>query len=362
MKKYVVLLFALFLLSISCGGGRASVIEKKVAVNKEVKNISEKEDIRFNIKCNISYRQGDEIVIYCDIKETVDSINLFLGNKKVNSKFENGRWIVKTDDKTKVGATQIKVVVSKGGINFIRVANTTIYTGKEAKHYKARALKTYQRNRNIFTQGLEFYNGMLYESSGEYGKSYVHILDFPSMKVKAHTNLDAKYFAEGITILNDKMYLLTWLEKKCFVFDAKTLKQIAEFQYNTEGWGITNDGKYLYMTDGSQYIYVLDPETFKQVDRLEVMLGDKPLKELNELEWIEGEIWANIFTLDTIVRINPLTGAVVGIVDASDLLLRKDYNSNTDVLNGIAYDKVTKKIYLTGKNWPKLFEVVVRNE
>lgn len=349
------------LLIAACSGGRASVV---TASSEEVKEVAveRRDEMKIDIKSEKNFRQGDPVVISCVVDGGYDSVKLFINNIEVSAKLTNGNWTIPTDKNTKVGVTNYKVTAYKDNNLNSRVGNYLMLPNQKVVNYKARALKIYPHSKNVFTQGLEFYGGMLYESSGEYGKSYVRMLEFPSMKSKSTTNLNAKLFAEGLTFFGDKMYLLTWQENKCLVFDPKTLKQTAEFQYNTEGWGITHDEKYLYMSDGTQYIYILDPLTFKQVDRLEVMMGDRAVLELNELEWIEGEIWANIFTTDNIVRINPKTGVVTGVIDASGLLLQSDYDKNTNVLNGIAYDSVQKKIYLTGKNWPKLFEVVVRNE
>ncbi|MEG0565599.1 MAG: glutaminyl-peptide cyclotransferase [Hungatella sp.] len=365
MKRLLSLPIMFLLFIAACSGGRASVVatsssEASPEVNKEP--AEKREEIKIDLKSEKNFRQGDPVVINCTIDGASDSIKLFIHGEEVKAKLINGSWTIPTDKTTKVGTTNYKVTVYKENDIISRVGSYLMLPDQKVTQYKARTLKIYPHNKNSYTQGLEFHNGMLYESSGEYGKSYVHILEFPSMKSKTTMNLNAKLFAEGLTFFGDKMYLLTWQEHKCLVLDPKTLKQTGEFQYNTEGWGITHDEKYLYMSDGTQYIYILDPATFKQIDRLEVMLNDKPVMELNELEWIDGEIWANVFTTDTIVRINPQTGAVTGIVDASGLLLESDYDKNTNVLNGIAYDTAQKKIYLTGKNWPKLFEVVVRNE
>lgn len=354
------IVFIVFL--VACGGGRASDVPSAITPKINEINVEKRTDIKVDLKAKRSFRQGEDIVISYTVNNDYDSIALSIRNEVVEIKPNNSSWVIPTNKETKVGVTSYKVTVYKDGNMVSRVGNFTILPDQKVIQYKARALKTYPHSRGSYTQGLEFYNGMLYESSGEYGKSFVHILEFPSMKSKTSTNLPSKLFAEGLTFIGDKLYLLTWQENKCLVLDPKTLKQISEFQYNTEGWGITNDKQNLYMCDGTQYIYIIDPVTFKQIDRLEVMLGDKPVIELNELEWIEGEIWANVFTTDNIVRINPKTGVVTGIVDASGLLLQSDYDKNTNVLNGIAYDSKEKKIYLTGKNWPKLFEVVVRNE
>ena len=223
--------------------------------------------------------------------------------------------------------------------------------------YGVRIVKTYPHSTTAYTQGLEFHDGFLYESSGEYGKSYMHRMTFPAMKSEKRVSLEPQYFGEGLTVMNGKLYLLTWESQKGFVYDAATLKREKEFDYATEGWGITNDGKRLYMSDGSEYIYLLDPETLKTEGRIQVYSNEGPVRLLNELEWIDGEIWANVYGYDLIVRIDPKTGAVTGMIDASGLLEPSDISRETDVLNGIAYSD--GKIYLTGKNWNKLFEAEI---
>lgn len=365
MKKILILFFIASFFAVSCGGGRASVVENKTEITVSEKAsvlVSEGADVKISLEYNKTFRQGDDVVINYSVSESVDSVSLYIQNIKIDVASDGQRWIIPTNKDTRVGNTSFKLVVYQGSSTTMSVGNYQMLPLGEIIEYKARAINTLKHNRSAYCQGLEFYKGKLYESSGEYGKSYVQAIEFPSMKVRNHSNIDSKLFAEGITFLNDKLYLLTWQENRCLVMDPNTLKVTAEFQYNTEGWGITNDGKNLYMSDGTKYIYIIDPVTFNQIDRLEVMLGDRPLTEINEMEWVEGEIWANVFTTDNIVRINPRSGAVVGIIDASDLLLKSDYDKNTNVLNGIAYDRDNKKIYLTGKNWPKLFEVIVRNE
>lgn len=372
MKNFYILLFNIFtLLSISCGGGgRASIVstDTMIGFNEKSKGVSTNpqderaRNIKIEYTTQSSFKQGDSIQISYTVSQQVDSIKLFIRGQEIKEKDVNGKWSIPTDNNSRVGVSNFKITAYESGFSVSKTGSFIIYSTQEVKNYKARAFKIYPHDKNSYTQGLEFHDGMLYESSGEYGKSYVRALEFPSMKVKQHKNLDSKLFAEGLTFIADKMYLLTWQEYKCLILDPKTLKQTAELQYNTEGWGITTDKNLLYMTDGTQYIYIIDPTTFNQIDRLEIMLGDNAIKELNELEWIEGEIWANVFTTDQILRINPKSGAVVGVIDASGLLLKSDYNANTNVLNGIAYDNQSKKIYLTGKNWPKLFEVIVKEE
>lgn len=230
-------------------------------------------------------------------------------------------------------------------------------------------LNTFPHDTLAFTEGLQFVDGKLYESVGNYGASDVRITDVTTGKVEQKQPLEEKYFGEGMTVLNGKIYQLTYKEKTGFVYDAKTLKLEKTFSFTQgEGWGLTNDGKNLIMSTGSSTLYFLDPNTLRETNRLDVTNQYGPLGNINELEYINGYIYANVWMEDSIVKIDPSTGKVVKIFDlkgirqtggipASDPLTEK----GPDVLNGIAYDSATNKIYITGKNWPKLFEVKLDN-
>ena len=208
-----------------------------------------------------------------------------------------------------------------------------------------------------YTQGLQFIDGELWEGTGEYGRSQLLRTDLASGKVLQSKKLSKEEFGEGITVLGDKIYQLTWLNGKMHIYDRATLKHLATHTYKGEGWGLTSDGEKLYMSDGTNYIRVLNPETMAQERRFGVTLRGQSLRNLNELEWIDGKIWANVYTTDHIVIINPENGVVEGIISLSGILPEKERDYKTDVLNGIAYDKATKRIFVTGKNWSKLFEI-----
>ena len=224
------------------------------------------------------------------------------------------------------------------------------------KEYKLQIVKTMPHDVKAYTQGLFFHEGVLYESTGQFGQSSFRKLDLESGEVLEKIKFNDKYFGEGSVILGDKLFILTWYNKVAFVYDAKTLKYQKTYSYPREGWGLTTDGKQLIASDGSSRIYFLDSE-FRQERVIDVKMNGRPLRYLNELEWIDGKIWANVYMTDMIVIINPKTAEVEGVVDCSGILPESERTPDTDVLNGIAYDPMTKKIYLTGKNWPKLYEV-----
>lgn len=210
-----------------------------------------------------------------------------------------------------------------------------------------------------YTQGLQYADGVLWEGTGQYGQSVLQQLDLQTGTPRVLARLPREEFGEGITLLGDEIFQLTWQSNKAYVYDAATGKILREHRYPGEGWGLTTDGQKLYMSDGSANIYTLDPQTFKREKRVTVTYNGESVPLLNELEWIDGKIWANVYTTDRIVMIDPATGIVEGVLDLTGLLPQADLRPETDVLNGIAYDAATNRIFVTGKNWDKLFEIAI---
>lgn len=226
----------------------------------------------------------------------------------------------------------------------------------QVREYRLDIVSEYPHDTDSYTQGLFFEDGQMYESTGQYGLSTFRKVDLATGKALERLDFSDEYFVEGSVIFEDNLYVLTWTNRKAFIYDAETLEYKSTWKYPREGWGITHDGKSLIATDGSANLYFMD-KNFGLEKRIVVKLDGKPVRFLNEIEYIDGRIWANVYTADTIVIIHPKTGEVEGLVDCSGLLPRHLYTSSTDVLNGIAYDEKTDKIYLTGKNWPRLYEV-----
>ncbi|HEX7838404.1 MAG TPA: glutaminyl-peptide cyclotransferase [Kofleriaceae bacterium] len=215
-------------------------------------------------------------------------------------------------------------------------------------------------DRTAFTQGLAFWQGRLFEGTGLYGESVVRELDPDSGRELRRAALDAKYFGEGITILNGRLYQLTWQEHRCLVYDPASFNRLDELTYEGEGWGLTNDGKSLIMSDGSEWIRYRDAASFKVTRSIRVTLAGRPVQHLNELEYIHDEIWANVWYSDVILRISPADGHVVAILDASKILdstLRS--GDANDVLNGIAFDASSGSLLLTGKRWLAIYKVAL---
>lgn len=231
----------------------------------------------------------------------------------------------------------------------------------QAKLSTFKVVKTFPHDRNAFTQGLLWHDGVLYEGTGREGLSFVRRVDLNTGKVLRQSKLPPEVFGEGLVLDGDRLIQITWQSGRAFVFDAQTFKPLGEWKYKGEGWGLTTDGKELIMSDGSSQLIFRDPKTFAEKRRVKVTFNGKPLKMLNELEWIAGQVWANVWQTDYIVRINPQTGAVEDYLDCSGLLSSNSRVGKEDVLNGIAYDAQTKRIFLTGKLWPKLFEIKLEN-
>ena len=230
-------------------------------------------------------------------------------------------------------------------------------TQGKIQHYTYRILNTYPHDPKAFTQGLLPLDGIFYEGTGLYGHSSLRKVEPESGKVLQQISLAPTLFGEGITIFGDKLYQLTWKSKVGFVYNKDSFELLQEFHYPTEGWGITHDGQKLIMSDGSDTLYFWNPETLEEVGRVRVFDDQGPVVRLNELEYVEGEVFANVWQTNKIARINPETGQVTGWIDLSGILSATDISQPVDVLNGIAYNAETGQLFVTGKLWPKLFEI-----
>ena len=253
--------------------------------------------------------------------------------------------------------TAFAALISCGGTAPKSGGTQSVTQPVEPQFYTYQVVAEYPHSRTSYTQGLQFVDGEMWEGTGEYGRSQILRTDLATGKALQSQANPKNEFGEGITILGDKIYQLTWLNGLMHIYDRKTLKKVATHTYKGEGWGLTSDGTKLYMSDGTGSIRVLDPESCKVEQYIGVTLRGESLMYLNELEWIEGKIWANIYTTNQIAIINPKDGVVEGVIDLTDILPKKEQDNKTDVLNGIAYDSASKRIFVTGKNWSKLFEI-----
>jgi glutamine cyclotransferase len=220
-------------------------------------------------------------------------------------------------------------------------------------------VKSYPHDPRAFTQGLEFFDGYLYESTGRQRQSTLRRVVIETGKVVQSVRLPDRTFGEGLTIFHGKIYQLTWLDKTGFIYDLRTFRKLGQFSYNTEGWGLTHDDASLILSDGTNRLQYIDPNSFQVTKTLEVFAGPEAVTNLNELEFIRGEIWANIWHSDRIARIDPKSGQVTAWIDLAAITERETHEQE-DVLNGIAWDPGRQRLFVTGKDWPKLYEIVVK--
>ncbi len=239
--------------------------------------------------------------------------------------------------------------------------HSNLWSKTQVEEYKLVVEKEYPHDETAYTQGLFFYEDVLYESCGQYGSSNFRKVDLTTGRVLDITHFDDKYFLEGSCVLGAYLYILTWYENVCFVYDIESMTKLAELPFIGEGWGITTDGKHLITSNGSAEISYMDPQSLMEARSITVKRNSKEIRGINELEYINGEIWANVYTENDILIIDPQTGEVRATIDCSNLI-PKIQSRRADVLNGIAYNENTGKIYVTGKNWSKLFEISIEKK
>jgi len=223
--------------------------------------------------------------------------------------------------------------------------------------YSYEIVRSYPHDDDAFTEGLCFYDGFLYEGTGLYGESSLRKVDLDSGKVLNEHSLPSWHFGEGIAIWNCQVFQLTWRSRVGFVYDLENFTEVKNFMYSTEGWGLTSDGQSLIMSDGTNVLYILDPETLNVTGQIDVRSNGVPVTSLNELEYVKGQIYANVWGTDRIAMISPETGNVTGWICLEGLLRSEERSSKTDVLNGIAYDQDEDRLFVTGKFWPMLFQI-----
>jgi glutamine cyclotransferase len=347
MKKYNFLFIILLGTILSnCGGAKK---ENNSLFTFDIAHFKEQYQPQESIELNLLNPNSKE----------VDSVVYFVNDAKIGSVKGLGKLSFELKNQ-KLGYQNLKAIIYYEGENTEATDRVELVSNVEPKLLKYTVVNTFAHDTASFTEGLEFHNDTLFESTGQKGNSYFRKYDYKTGKVYKQTNLDAKYFGEGITFVNNKLYQLTWQEKTGFVYNATTLKLEKTFTYkkDIEGWGMTNDGKYIYQTDGTEKIWKMDPATLEMIDYINVYSGNTKIKSINELEWINGQIYSNVWQKDAIAVVNPTNGSVEGVLDMSGL--RKFIkNPTAEVLNGIAYNPKTKTIFVTGKNWDKLFEIKV---
>lgn len=259
----------------------------------------------------------------------------------------------------KTGSTSIVVAAKLHSGRLEQQLYTTVtMSDSKPKQYTYNVKADFAHDAKAYTQGLFVHEGKFFEGTGLYKQSSLRKVEIKNGEIVQRTDLEPQYFGEGITLLNNQIFQITWQEKTCFVYDPTTFALQNKFAYNTEGWGLTNDGNHLIMSDGSHKIYFIRPTDFVVEKTIEVFDNERAIGRINELEYIDGEIWANIYETNLVARINPNSGKLEGVIDFKGILPAK-YSQGAEVMNGIAQDPATKKIFVTGKLWPRLFEVEV---
>lgn len=308
---------------------------------------------------NYYFNESLSIRIQTDLKNgSIDNIKLYYGDSLLITENKLD-FIYELDHLNKLGNNSISVVATKtDGIFSKKIINFPVYSDIVPKNYTYNIVNEFPHSNNFFTEGLLIFNNFLFEGTGEYGTSAIYKTDLSTGQITQLKELENKYFGEGITILDNKIYQLTYHSKIGFVYSTNDFSIIDTFDIPTnEGWGLTNDGTYLIMSNGTNKITWLEPGSFEIVKDLSVADNKQSINYINELEYINNTIFANVWQTDFIIEIDPNTGKVLSIVNLSGILNPDDYNHRIDVLNGIAYKQDSETILVTGKFWPKLFEI-----
>ncbi|MCC6234876.1 MAG: glutaminyl-peptide cyclotransferase [Verrucomicrobiales bacterium] len=256
-----------------------------------------------------------------------------------------------------IAAGRLALAVMAGSVAGADTTNAPSRGPEILRQYTYDVIHVWPHDREAFTQGLVYLDGQFLESTGLYGSSSLRRVELQTGKVLQRVDVPARYFAEGLAVLRGRAYQLTWQGGNGFVYSAATLQFERGFSYPGEGWGLTTDGSELILSDGTAQLRFLDPGTFEERRRVTVRAAGRLVDRLNELEYVKGEVWANVWLSDRVVTLDPATGRVTGVVDFTGLLPSTDRTGAEDVLNGIAYDAVGDRLWVTGKRWPKLFEV-----
>ena len=340
-------LFALFTSSFSCSNSTGRSRKPAIQINIESvhRKIAYGDDISIGIKVKIKDGELKETKLF------IDSVQIYSGKE-----IEFTQSVKKFEQ---LGKHTLKAVAEKtDGITGTYYKTFEVLSDIVPEKYGFEVVNSYPHNEKSFTEGLEIHDGFLYESTGENGKSALMKTDLKTGKILKSVKLADKYFGEGITIFGNRIYQLTYKTKIGFVYQLDNMARIDSFQFESaEGWGMTHDEKYLIMSDGTAVLTYLDPVSYKPVKKLQVYDDKNPMVYLNELEYSDGYIYANLWTTNLLVKIDPKTGKVLEKIDLDGILTLSNASEQVDVLNGIAIDPTTKKMYVTGKLYPKIFEI-----
>ncbi|MCG9973275.1 glutaminyl-peptide cyclotransferase [Christiangramia crocea] len=348
MNKFnLLLIFILSFLIFSCGSNNG---KKKSDFSIQIPNNKSEFTINDDLQATIVNSKN----------RTIDSISYFFGDRHLKSSRNETELQLQLKD-VLLGNQTLKAIVYSEENSDTLTKTIKILNNKAPVVYTYEIVNSYPHDMTSYTQGLEFHDGILYESAGQYGKSKLRKLDLESGEVLKEIELDDQYFAEGLTILNGNIYQLTWQEDEGFIYDLESFEKTGSFAYNQskEGWGLCNNGEKIFKSDGTEKIWILDPETLAEKTYIQPTHHKSISTRLNELEWVNGKIYANTYQKDGVAIINPENGAIEGLINFSGLRDKVTQHDKLDVLNGIAYDPETDKLYVTGKNWDQIFEVKI---
>jgi glutaminyl-peptide cyclotransferase len=367
--KYIisVAIFLLLAWTISCSGKSGSRDESKPAEAspapaadsaplKLIKLLKPEENAEYKLN------QSIDVEVVPEFKNRIpDSVAIYFdGNPVETMKSEPWKCTIPGNVVSGTGRKALKVIAYKDGKIQNPVARfLVVFSDIVPKSNGFRVVNSYQHDIKAFTQGLFYDGGLLYESTGQETESSLREVELTTGRIIRQLNIDASLFGEGITLCKGRIFHVTWRSKVGFVYEKETFKQINKIYYPTEGWGLTTLDDRIVMSDGTNILYFYEPEMFTSVSRIEVFDNEKKVDSLNELEYINGEIWANIWMEDRIARIDPVSGKVNAYIDLEGLFPQNERNPEAEVLNGIAYDPATKRIFVTGKRWSKLYEIRV---
>lgn len=351
----------------SCGGNTVRNKEKNATVITQKEETKYVNSIRIDSpEKNKIYSFNEEVNIEFSSKDRypIDSAAIFVNGQQIAVTGKDIKSYTYRIPETRTGTTIIKVVAwhpnHKSGIASVAIR---VKPDQKPVTYGYEVLKVYPHDPKAYTQGLIYQDGYMYEGTGQYGESSIRKIDIKDGKILSVLNIDNQLFGEGITIYQDKIYQITWRSRKGFIYDLKTFTLESTFHYDTEGWGITTAGDRLIMSDGSNKLYYMTPSDFNIVKTVEVYDHQGEVNQLNELEYIDGLVWANVWLTDRIVAIDPESGAVKGELNMKNLLPPADKattDDKDDVLNGIAWNSAKGTFYITGKRWPKMFEIKIK--
>lgn len=330
-----------------------------IACGSEPKDASELFDLKISATKKV-YKPSQTISIEIVNKQQleIESSRLTLDGKELVANASN--FVLSLQDQ-KMGQRALQLEVVVDGITYNLSKEITVVAEKAPKLYTYKVVESYPHDVEAYTQGLEFKNDTLYESTGQRGKSSLRKTDYRTGEVLELKKLGDQYFGEGLTILKNKIYQLTWQSNTGFIYDLNTLENKGSFVYSKskEGWGLCNDGQTIYKSDGTEKIWTLDGETLAEQDFIQIYTHTSVIDNVNELEWVDGKIYANVYQEGAIAIVNPETGAVEGVINLRGLKDMVTQHETLDVLNGIAYKNEPNHLYVTGKNWDKLFKIEI---